>query len=54
MIALTFDDGPNPATTVKLLDLREKNGVGDLLHIGGESTICESGFEEDGRITAKA
>lgn len=36
MIALTFDDGPNPATTLKLLDLLEKNGVAATFFILGE------------------
>ncbi|MDR2976355.1 MAG: polysaccharide deacetylase family protein [Streptococcaceae bacterium] len=35
IIALSFDDGPNPATTPQLLDILKKNGV--------KATFCELG-----------
>lgn len=40
-IALTFDDGPNPAATPRLLDLLEQNGVrGTFFLIGNHVRAC--------------
>ena len=35
-IALTFDDGPDPDTTPKLLDLLERNGIAATFFVVGE------------------
>ena len=42
-VALTFDDGPNPATTPKLLDILKENGVHATFFVqGNRATLNKS------------
>jgi peptidoglycan/xylan/chitin deacetylase (PgdA/CDA1 family) len=40
-VALTFDDGPNPATTPKVLDILAKHGISATFFINGRRVISE-------------
>ena len=41
-VALTFDDGPNPATTPRIVEMRRATGVIRKPHARLEHRVCQS------------
>jgi len=52
-VALTFDDGPNPATTPQVLDILKQNGIHATFFINGMRVTSDAARAVLARVTAE-